>query len=478
MTRSRRLLVAGALALGALLFTAASAFADTPNLTGNWLNDAAPTAPAWVLKVSSDLQTLTASWHGGAGGHSTLVGSATATLNSAGTAYAGTLVVTENGIKPVAGTITFTIVDLNHITIVFASDNGTGGTLHMTRNPLLPISSVSPTTQGATGVVQAKPVAASGPPLGLIGLLAGIGIIAVGGAVTYVRMAAGVPAPVVADGPPVDTASPAAADLTAAGAAPPQDSPAQQDQQQNQQQKPDPCQAEMDRMAAASANSHALQASLQQLRAMRDTLEQQRELARESGYMNASVDLAATAAPWLAGTTLAPGAALMVNVLRGMGGEVLKDLSNFALDQGVDLQGLVSAGVGVSTVGPDGTPIAGTGGASQQALGELIKKFLMSRAKNQLAKSGAAVTESALKSLEENMAGPLSDMFGNLVSLGSIGSGVMDVSRTLAQFDSYIDKIRSTISSAEQSFDSALQEMDLARSALNYCRTLHPLSPG
>ncbi|HEX6488993.1 MAG TPA: hypothetical protein VF137_09025 [Candidatus Dormibacteraeota bacterium] len=471
MTRSRRLLVAGALALGALFIPAASALADTPNLTGYWLNDAA----GWTLKVSSDLQTLTASWHGGASsGHSTLVGSANGTLNAAGTAYSGTDVVTENGVKPLAGTMTFTIVDLNHITIVFGSVNGTGGTLHMTRNPLLAISSVSPATQGATGVVQTKPVAASGPPLGLIGLLAGLGVIAVGGALTYLRMAAGVTAPAVADGPPVDTASPAAADLTNAGAAPPQDSPAQQDQQQ----KPDPCQAEINRMAAASANSHALQASLQQLRAMRDTLEQQRELARESGYMNASVDLAATAAPWLAGTTLAPGAALMVNVLRGMGGEVLKDLSNFALDQGVDLQGLVSAGVGVSTVGPDGTPIAGTGGASQQALGELIKKFLMSRAKNQLAKSGAAVTDSALKSLEENMAGPLSDMFGNLVSLGSIGSGVMDVSRTLAQFDSYISKIQSAISSAEQSFDTAMQEMDLARSALNYCRTLHPLAPG
>lgn len=102
-------------ALAAASPISAGAMAAVPNLTGSWINPASPSSPPWILKASSGLSTLTGTWTG-SGAHSALMGSFTTNVNSTGTAYAGTFHVTELS-NVVDGTITFTIVTPNQITV-------------------------------------------------------------------------------------------------------------------------------------------------------------------------------------------------------------------------------------------------------------------------------------------------------------------------------------------------------------------------
>jgi len=111
---------------------AASATPAVANLTGAWINPQAPDAPPWLLQPSSDGTTMTGSWRG-SGGHSGLTGTFTATLNSAATAYVGTMHVTEAG-STVAGTITFTIVSTTELSVTYQQENGPTGTFTLTRS--------------------------------------------------------------------------------------------------------------------------------------------------------------------------------------------------------------------------------------------------------------------------------------------------------------------------------------------------------
>lgn len=109
-------------ALGAASLVTAGAIAAAPNLTGSWINPASPSAPPWILRASSDLSTLTGTWTG-SGAHSALMGSFTTSVNSTGTAYAGTFHITEAS-NVVDGTITFSIVTPNRITVSIRANPG------------------------------------------------------------------------------------------------------------------------------------------------------------------------------------------------------------------------------------------------------------------------------------------------------------------------------------------------------------------
>jgi hypothetical protein len=103
-----------------------------PNLTGTW-QPSGPSSPAWKLTTGSNGASLTASWRGG-GTHSGLVGSFSGTLSADKRHYVGTMHVTE-GSTDVTGTMTFTVVSTNSLTVTYKQSNGVTGSVTLTRIP-------------------------------------------------------------------------------------------------------------------------------------------------------------------------------------------------------------------------------------------------------------------------------------------------------------------------------------------------------
>jgi hypothetical protein len=110
----------------------AGALAAAPNLTGSWINRASPSSPPWILRASSDLSTLTGTWTG-SGAHSALKGSFSTSVDSTGTAYAGTFHVTELG-NVVNGTIRFSIVTPHKITVSIQPNGGASSAFTLIRS--------------------------------------------------------------------------------------------------------------------------------------------------------------------------------------------------------------------------------------------------------------------------------------------------------------------------------------------------------
>jgi hypothetical protein len=129
---SRALLCASAISVGIACFSATTAVAAKPNLTGSWFNPVAPAAPPWHLKSSADGRSLSGSWRGAPGPHARIRGHFTGTLNAAGTGYACTMHITE-GTNVVGGTLTITIVSRNKITVSTHGDNGISSTFTLKR---------------------------------------------------------------------------------------------------------------------------------------------------------------------------------------------------------------------------------------------------------------------------------------------------------------------------------------------------------
>jgi uncharacterized cupin superfamily protein len=129
---SRALLGASAVLVSVAAFGAATAVAKTPNLTGSWFNPAAPMAPAWHLKASSDRRSLTGGWRGAPGPHAAIRGHFAGTLNAAGTGYSCTMHITEQA-NIVDGTLTVTIDTANKITISTHGNNGISSTFTLKR---------------------------------------------------------------------------------------------------------------------------------------------------------------------------------------------------------------------------------------------------------------------------------------------------------------------------------------------------------
>jgi len=120
------------LSVGAL--GASASAAAPPKLNGEWINPAAPAAPPYELKTSSDGEALKATWTG-APPHQNLHGTFHGELNAAGSGYEGVLHVTEGSVS-VGGTMTWTIDSPDRVTVSYKQDNGAGGTFTLDRNTM------------------------------------------------------------------------------------------------------------------------------------------------------------------------------------------------------------------------------------------------------------------------------------------------------------------------------------------------------
>jgi hypothetical protein len=154
--------------------TGAGAQSSVPNISGAWVNQAAPNSgPAWQLTVSNGLQTLNAVWSGAAT-HSGLRGTFTGTLMQRGglPAYQGSFHVTEGSVV-VDGAGSFTIDTPNQITIDLQPSSGnpshyvfvrTGGAV-----PITVAAAAAPEAFDTPVAVNVEPGGdglAASPPLG------------------------------------------------------------------------------------------------------------------------------------------------------------------------------------------------------------------------------------------------------------------------------------------------------------------------
>jgi hypothetical protein len=136
---------------GAVLVSSAPA-RSTPDLSGVWVPSPTPDGSRYALFSSADRSTLTVNWTGSPGPHGSLVGSFQGALNASGTAYTGTMYVTEGG-TTVTGTMTWTIDPFKEhfgspqLDVTYHANNGTGGSFDL-QILLLP-ARVAPGTQPA-----------------------------------------------------------------------------------------------------------------------------------------------------------------------------------------------------------------------------------------------------------------------------------------------------------------------------------------
>ena len=95
-----------------------------PNLTGSWVNQADTSSPPWQLTTSNQLQTLDATWTGGAG-HSGLRGTFHGSLSQPNGeyAYTGNFTITE-GSSTVTGTMYVVIDDVGKVEIYLQPSGG------------------------------------------------------------------------------------------------------------------------------------------------------------------------------------------------------------------------------------------------------------------------------------------------------------------------------------------------------------------
>jgi hypothetical protein len=237
-----------------------------------------------------------------------------------------------------------------------------------------------------------------------------------------------------------------------------------------------PCAQEQDRMAAAGAAARSAQMALGLANSVRNMLEAQRENARESGYWS-GVNWVGWAAGGMAG---GPAASFLSGVVesatKGMAGEVMNQFSGYCLDQGFDLSEVMRQTAGVQKYG-DGTYAPSGGGAAWPFADKVKELFVNWQTSQYLQKTGLdpkGPVAAALKQTFSNSAGTFVNALGNAFSAAGFVSGVRDSINKLADFDRQISLVRDQQFQAETARDQALQEMDLARSALNYCIQLHP----
>jgi hypothetical protein len=155
-----------------LLTASAAGAGQPPNVTGAWAP--AGGGPAWQLTASGEgLTHLHAEWHGPPG-HPNLFGTFDGTLTAAGNVYSGSHHVSEGPNIQVSGTMTFTIVGLDRITVDFAQENGVAGKIilsgHATPAPAAPAGPQTVTAANfGTGVIVAAPpgapISAISPPI-------------------------------------------------------------------------------------------------------------------------------------------------------------------------------------------------------------------------------------------------------------------------------------------------------------------------
>lgn len=252
----------------------------------------------------------------------------------------------------------------------------------------------------------------------------------------------------------------------------------------------DPCAEEETRLQTASVRARTLASSMQIMDANIEALEEAWENSRQAGYYTASIDLGFLAGSvWtkplqgLLGSqaikqTLAQK--VIESGLKAFGKELSKDLVRHLQDQGINWEDLALKAVG-SASGRDASgaiPMGPPTGASGKAYFEIIKKALTDmkvlELQRQAVGPGGSLSKPVLDAIRRNVetdfSGPLTDGFSQAISVYQMGEGVFKSTKKMDAIRAALRTARDKRFEAEQRWEDARDEMELARHALNLCR--------
>ena len=234
--------------------------------------------------------------------------------------------------------------------------------------------------------------------------------------------------------------------------APPAETPAAE------QPPPDPCSGQVTTLEAASSRARDIAYGLQSARRFQAAMDQ--EIARLANWtipMSFGVDLAFLLGGFA--SKLGPGLIaerLAWKITEGMAKEVTKSLVKAAL--GVDDPGLVDLIMKAAK------------GGSKASFKDAVKEGLLAHA----ARGGTTGKE--LARFSEEIAGPMADLFGHTWSVYSTVDSVSGLMGRLNEMRARMLDLHESVSEFELVQRDALDTMEAARHALDFCRELN--APG
>jgi hypothetical protein len=252
-------------------------------------------------------------------------------------------------------------------------------------------------------------------------------------------------------------------------------------------QGPDPCQTEQDTFNQQDATAHSLQNSLQGLRAQQKSLDDAYNQAVLSAAATNGTNAAFSLASLGAGavteslgiqTAVTAGtSAVLESFLKSVGQTVAASAIQAVAQQGLDINALTSASAGA---------------AAKQAVLEAIRESLVQGTMQSLLGNGlqaGGANAGAYQAIRTSVAGsfgPLIDNLSNyagLVSNQVTGNSLPDQilldQNHIEDLRALDNKVTGDISVQELQLSNTLGDLDNARSAVNYCRGLHPeYNPG
>jgi hypothetical protein len=233
-------------------------------------------------------------------------------------------------------------------------------------------------------------------------------------------------------------------------------------------QGPDPCQTEQDAFNAADARSHAAQDSLQTLRSLQAALDDQYNAGVLTAATNYGIGFAALAtapvgaaaiygiAGWSAAVPTA-GVLIVETMIKSIGANLATQVVQNLAQNNFDFNDLVSSAGKDTTV---------------QTLLAAARDALTAKAMSSFYPTGPTYNQ-----VQSDVSSYYDAMFSNLGAAINIYRTLGQASTTQAGLDqirALDNKATSDITTQEINMTNALGDLDNARSAVNYCRGLHP----
>jgi hypothetical protein len=234
---------------------------------------------------------------------------------------------------------------------------------------------------------------------------------------------------------------------------------------------PDPCATEQSAFTVADANAHSLQDSLQTLRNTQKAADDAYNAAvlKAAGKYGVAAAFAAASVGssaiygimgWSSASAVpALGAVLVETTVASLGQGLATQAIQYVQNQGLNFADLVD-----TTKSKD----------AKQAILLTIQNYLTSQQMQNY--SAISPTSDLYDQVNQGVFknyGPVVKNFGSALTLLSL-SGSGTAQSNIEAIGAYDNQVTGDISTQEQQLQNALADLDNARSALNYCRQLHP----
>ncbi len=228
----------------------------------------------------------------------------------------------------------------------------------------------------------------------------------------------------------------------------------------------DPCAGEREELALGKAKLRALFASQAKLNSFLTFLDNEYENTRESAYWSGAVDVAMLAGSVFgraarAGLGWAVERSLMQNI-----GVSIATAFGSNLAKGI-LNDLTAAGIT-----PEGLKKMAEGSAQTEIIKQIITDAVT---EDQMATLGRGldpngpVFKAVKEGVQTNWAKPAADLFGDTMSLLSLGKGMFSGKRRLEMIRAQMRRVRELLSKLESDIEDARMEVDLAKHSLGLC---------